>query len=187
MKTVDYVNDNYLLTCSIGEQVQCKYKDQMCVITVLARGYGRTLVSYSVPYDGRMFWSWSYTGGSSHGNDLKEAVADFEKELISTKKYWDTRVNDPRAVIVKGQMYGIGPKETNKSWAGFGGDKFVMRNLTTGELGCSYNMWHGGMVPSEYNKADTHEFLSHDVDAPEVFGTDKGWALNDSQQAAAMH
>lgn len=105
MKTIDYVNDDdYLLTCPLGEQVQCKLKDQLCVITVLARGYGRTLMGYNIPYNGRFFWSWSRTGGSSHGNDMKEALADFEKELLSAKKFWDARVNNPKAVIVKGQL-----------------------------------------------------------------------------------
>lgn len=187
MKTVDCVNDDYLQTCPIGEQVQCKYKDMLCIITVMARGYGRTLMSYSIPYDGCLFWSWSRTGGSSHGNDMKEALVDFEKELISTKKFWDERVNNPKLVVVKGQAYGIGPKETNRSYCGFGGDKFVMRNLTTGEIGHSCNMWHCGWVPEEYNKADTHEFLDSNTPAPEVFGTDKGWGLNDAQHAAATH
>lgn len=178
MTEIKYLND--AIQYEIGTELRCCNS----TVAVMDKGYGLVLLKHDPPMYDCKLWAWSYTGGTSCDDK------PFSAEIERTKQFWDQRIammdSNNKIIVVKGQMYSIGPKETNKSWAGFGGDRFVMRDLKTGAVGFSCNLSHMGKVPEEYNCADTHEFLDRKTEAVEVFGKD-GLMLNDSQHHSATH
>lgn len=176
MKTITYTSE--LLNCEIGERVTLG----RLPLTVLDKRYGRVFVEYDESYDGFKYWEWGAGGGSSLGNDLEKAKHEYLKCVQQSQQYWKSMLSNKYKgnIIVKRTHYQIGPKESNSSWSGFGGSKFVIRDLATGDVVSTRNLWHQGLIPVEFNAPDTHEFLSDKLDAPEALGTKVG-SLNVEQ------
>lgn len=67
---------------------------------------------------------------------------------------------DPRQIVTDGNMYYIGDENASgrQSWRGFGGSKFVLVNIATGEVTVTTNLWHNGEIPEHFRAffPDTH-------------------------------
>jgi hypothetical protein len=72
---------------------------------------------------------------------------------------WERRLSDPAAHVVCGHgWYAFG----TGSGGGFGGQLFRWRDLATGAITESHDMWYGGTVPPAWRERipDTHEMLA---------------------------
>jgi len=72
---------------------------------------------------------------------------------------WQRRLDGDRSrsLVCGHHWYTIGPGSSG----GFGGHRFRFRNLATGEVTESRDMWHGGVIPPAWRERipDTHEML----------------------------
>lgn len=78
------------------------------------------------------------------------------------KRFWQLALDDS-AVIIKGVCYHIGkePKDLINTYGlGYGGMKFCIKMLDTGEVITTHNLRSNGKVPKEYGVKDNAVFLS---------------------------
>lgn len=69
---------------------------------------------------------------------------------------------DTASIVVEGRHYHVGDENpTPRDWRGFGGSRFRVRRLATGEEFETTNLWHQGEVPEHFRSRfpDTAEFL----------------------------
>jgi hypothetical protein len=86
--------------------------------------------------------------------------------------HWDleSNKNDPRRVIIDGYCYGVGDKEPPRDgkgrvrgemW-GFGGRRFDIEIIATGQKFTTHNLWGGGNIPERFREKlpDNARFLN---------------------------
>ena len=78
------------------------------------------------------------------------------------------RGSENKVMIIKGVLYSdAGYKEnTCSSILGYAGAVFNIKDLSTGEVITTNNLWRGGEVPKKYRLSlmkDTHEFMGSEV------------------------
>ena len=77
------------------------------------------------------------------------------------KRFWQLALDDS-AVIIKGVCYHIGkePKDLINTYGlGYGGMRFHIKMLDTGEVITTHNLRYNGDVPKEYEVKDNAMFL----------------------------
>lgn len=77
------------------------------------------------------------------------------------KRFWQLALDDS-AVIIKGVCYHIGkePKDLINTYGlGYGGMKFCIKMLDTGEVITTHNLRCNGKAPKEYEVKDNAVFL----------------------------
>ena len=77
------------------------------------------------------------------------------------KRFWQLALDDS-AVIIKGGCYHIGkePKDLINTYGlGYGGMKFCIKMLDTGDVITTHNLRCNGKVPKEYAVKDNAVFL----------------------------
>ena len=87
--------------------------------------------------------------------------------LDSHDAYWQSQSDDRAgAVVVDTEHYRVGPVVDYRDGAGFGGQLFRLRDIATGEITETRNLWHQGTIPPAWRDRlpSTHEFLP--VDGP---------------------
>ena len=72
------------------------------------------------------------------------------------KQYWQ-EVLDDSAIIINGECYHIGKKNTN--FRGFGGKKYTIL-FNDGIKITTTNLWHNGKIPEEFLVPDNAKFIS---------------------------
>lgn len=123
----------------------------------------------SVNRDGTM--SCIYKMDRKNGEDwvyLLEAFRDrfrpdrvtvkVERYLDSHENYWTEQLADrAKAVVVDGIHYRIGRGNSG----GFGGRKFVIKDLASGEIVETHGLWYQGPIPPMFREQlpDTAEFV----------------------------
>lgn len=80
--------------------------------------------------------------------------------ICQTCEFWDTRLADPRILIINGEGYIDGGNVARKDtrYLGHGGRKFTYRRLPDGETVTTNNMWFSGRVPTRLGVADNAEW-----------------------------
>lgn len=89
--------------------------------------------------------------------------------------HWDMEVSrsstdEPRRIIIDGYCYGVGEKEPSRDpknrvrgdmW-GFGGRRFDIELLSTGQKFTTHNLWGGGQIPDRFRDRlpDNARFLN---------------------------
>lgn len=76
------------------------------------------------------------------------------------KSFWETIINNKEDhVFANGRCYFVGDCQ-QVGTKGFDGASHTLRNLKTGELLETTNLWYNGIVPEEYKEKlpDTHVF-----------------------------
>lgn len=76
--------------------------------------------------------------------------------------YWNTIVKEKhKHVFIKGECMAIGDEDPTNRMRGFGGHKFSIKILTTGEIIETTNLWYQGVVPESHKELlpDTAEFV----------------------------
>jgi hypothetical protein len=91
---------------------------------------------------------------------VAEAQQHLDDDLEFTVRYWGEQLNmRDRAVVCGGTHYRVG-KETSApaQHRGFGGSGFTFKDIATGEVIRSSNVWFQGIVPAFARNAlpDTH-------------------------------
>ena len=67
-----------------------------------------------------------------------------------TKKFWNNIIAEKdEHIVVDGTCYAIATTPTNGSY-GFGGRRFKIKMLDTGDVIETNNLWYQGEVPEEY-------------------------------------
>lgn len=77
------------------------------------------------------------------------------------KRFWQLALDD-EAIIIKGVCYHIGeePKDLINTYGlGYGGMKFRIKMIDTGEVITTHNLRYNGDVPKEYAVKDNAMFL----------------------------
>ena len=94
-----------------------------------------------------------------------EAAAQHaEEEVAFTKRFWAGQLRDrSNAAVVNGEHYRFSsqPPTVRSDLRGCGGRTFHLRNLGTGEVTTSSDLWWQGVIPDFARPAfpDTHEFV----------------------------
>lgn len=81
--------------------------------------------------------------------------------ICFSKNFWLEIIQEKdKHLIVKGECYCLG-NEDSLGPRGCGGRKFRLRNLQTGEIVETTNLWCQGDIPEEFRDQllDTHEFI----------------------------
>lgn len=76
--------------------------------------------------------------------------------------YWnDVVAEKEKHIVVNGICALIKPDINDRRCAGFGGREFKFRNLSTGEVVVTHNLWYQGEIPATHRAQlpDTHEAL----------------------------
>ena len=84
----------------------------------------------------------------------------YSNEFI--QNYWMDLLEKPRGMIINGHHYIDGDKDDRRvpnSLNGFSGREFKIRNLETGEVFITHNLWHQGQIPQAFLTPDTHSFI----------------------------
>lgn len=77
------------------------------------------------------------------------------------KRFWQLALDD-KAVIINGTCYHVGeePKDLINTYGlGYGGMKFCIKMLDTGEVITTHNLRHNGKIPKECRAKDNAVFL----------------------------
>ena len=83
-----------------------------------------------------------------------------------SKNYWNEVVSDPNTIVVEGCCYCDQGYDTEDcGFRGFDGAMFYYRNLKTGKVTKTNNLWLNGGLPDYLKDSikDTHEFISKEV------------------------
>lgn len=100
---------------------------------------------------------------ATYVDDYKKPM--LEKGICFCCELWSRRLADhlkKPTVIFDGVMYSIGPepkKGENRQFLGFGGAGWFLRDLNTGKVTITHNLWCGGDIPKRFIEAgmrDTH-------------------------------
>jgi hypothetical protein len=106
---------------------------------------------------------YEFTGGIVYRSQ-EAAETGLESDIAFHKKFWgDQLANRSNAVVADGTHYRVSARTpSNKSHAGFGGREWKFRNLETGEVTTSDNVWFQGDIPDPFRFAfpDTHEVVA---------------------------
>lgn len=81
-----------------------------------------------------------------------------ERYLDSNENYWNQQLADrSKAIVVDGVHYRIG----RGNGGGFGGRKFVIKYLASGEVVETHDLWYQGQIPPMFREQlpDTAEFV----------------------------
>jgi hypothetical protein len=79
--------------------------------------------------------------------------------------FWIEKIEspDPHRAIIEGHHYSIGDEGASRyeGMRGFGGRRYVIRKLATGEVIVTTNLWYQGEIPKRFRKdfADDAEFV----------------------------
>lgn len=139
--------------------------------TILRSKFGRVLVRDDRPrgqwtevFSGYGVWSsgGGYCPSRTRINSEETAIAFFEDDCTKAKTFWDKVLADPNTMIIKGESYHDGGWSNAASHLlGFSGNKWTIQDKATKETWSTNNLWHQGVVPKDYNKQNTHEFLKY--------------------------
>jgi hypothetical protein len=92
------------------------------------------------------------------------ALAWFETILTSLREHWKAVLTDEKegdTVIIDGDAFTIAPETASPNFLrGFGGRRFILQDLHSGETITTTNLWHRGSVPKELKAVNTHKFLN---------------------------
>lgn len=72
---------------------------------------------------------------------------------MSDSSFWKEYIDncdDPRSIRINGTHYVIGDEDPTILMRGYGGAKFHLRNIETGEEVFTTNLWCQGDIPVEY-------------------------------------
>lgn len=116
-----------------------------------------------------------------HVIEVHEGVARREPSVkaeaftSSMDEHWAPRAaeldgGDPRIVIVGHHFYSVGDPAMRGA-RGFGGRKFVIRMLATGQIRETTNLWSGGVIPPAWRERmpDNAEFVERSPRTDGVF------------------
>jgi hypothetical protein len=112
----------------------------------------------------------------SHQVHLIEAYYPWRSTSIETKvqvlthnadRFWLEQIADrSRAVVIDGEHYRIEADHADgdTTFAGYGGQRFVLEDLTTGERTATRNLWNQGTIPPAFRDRlpDSHRFVRAD-------------------------
>lgn len=86
------------------------------------------------------------------------------------KRYWMDIIEEKDwHVIIDGHCYFVAP-EGRRGPVGHSGRKFILQNLSTGEVTETTNLWDQGKIPQEFLKdlPDTHIFMKGSIQLSRV-------------------
>ncbi len=89
---------------------------------------------------------------------------DFER------KFWRDQATRPGGLVIEGKHY-RDSGTTDSPHRGFAGHTFAIRELASGRVWITNNLWHQGTIPEDFKGLfpDTHEFVKPgDYTATEV-------------------
>lgn len=81
-------------------------------------------------------------------------------DACHTRLYWDDIVAEKdKHAVIGGKSYLIVP-DTNTGFVGCGGREFKLKNLETGAITVTHNLWVQGEIPESHRALlpDTHEW-----------------------------
>jgi len=111
---------------------------------------------------------WEFRGGRVF-NSHETATAAIPDEIAFQKKFWGEQLdNRTNAAVINGEHYRIGTERVGRpaDVRGFGGRTYHLRNLATGEVTTTSDLWWQGLIPNFAlpQFPDSHEFVT----APEA-------------------
>lgn len=102
---------------------------------------------------------FEFTGGRVYSTAAAAREAALA-EVEETRRYWHAQLtNRERAVVVDGEHFRFGAGTGMAR--GYGGRRFRLRDLSTGEVTETHDLWRQGVIP-DFLLADfpnTHEFV----------------------------
>lgn len=86
------------------------------------------------------------------------------KEVCFNCGFWEEKIaiHDDRTFIIKGERYHAQPDTSDiYKFKGFGGRKFKIRRIDTGEIIETQNLWYQGVIPPYFRDRmpDNAEFV----------------------------
>jgi hypothetical protein len=107
-------------------------------------------------------WKCSKCGGEVSLTYHTNSILEENKMCFSCNHFreqFEKMKTNKNKFIINGGFYTVYPENSNSYFKGFGGRLFIIKNLKTGEIIHTKNLWHQGEIPKIWAAENTAEFV----------------------------